>query len=239
MAKAAAGPLKEIGLSGVGRIVVRPGTSDEAVVRQIFSEGQLDLSPYQQHSWTKSRYDNMVSAGQVPLIVDCGSNIGLSSIFFATQFPKARIIAIEPAADNVEIANINTANWPQIETIPAAVHDTATSLKIEDAGAEKWAYRMVEGHVGEGGVAAVTINDIVARVGASTLLLVKIDIEGGESALFRSNLEWLDKTGMLIIELHDWMLPGQFSSSTFFKAIEGRRFEMIQHGEHQCFYFET
>ena len=37
--------------------------------------------------------------------------------------------------------------------------------------------------------------------------LIKIDIEGGESELFEKNIEWIEKFPLIIIELHDWMLP--------------------------------
>ena len=34
-----------------------------------------------------------------PLIIDCGSNIGFSILFFKNQFPKARIIGFEPNSE--------------------------------------------------------------------------------------------------------------------------------------------
>jgi hypothetical protein len=123
--------------------------------------------------------------------------------------------------------------------LTAAVHDTKTALRIADSRAEKWAYRVIEADSPADSVEAVTINDIMQRHGASRLLIVKIDIEGGEHELFRSNLEWLDVTSLLIIELHDWLFPGDATSATFFKAIEGRRFEMIQIGEHLSVFFKS
>jgi hypothetical protein len=35
-------------------------------------------------------------------------------------------------------------------------------------------------------------------------LIVKIDIEGGEIELFRSNVEWIEQTPLIVFELHDW-----------------------------------
>jgi len=41
---------------------------------------------------------------------------------------------------------------------------------------------------------------------------------------------------MLVIELHDWMLPGQRSSSTFLRAIANRNFDFLHAGENVfCF----
>jgi FkbM family methyltransferase len=47
----------------------------------------------------------------------------LSALYFASHLPKARIVGIEPARDNVELARKNTAANPLIEIIEAAVHD--------------------------------------------------------------------------------------------------------------------
>src|SRR5262245_8086929 len=46
------------------------------------------------------------------VIVDAGANIGLSSIWFATQYPEAKVIAIEPNRDNFALLEENTAAYP-------------------------------------------------------------------------------------------------------------------------------
>jgi hypothetical protein len=76
------------------------------------------------------------------------------------------------------------------------------------------------------------------RHGAKRNLIVKVDIEGGEAALFRSNIGWLDHTDLLICETHDWLFPGQGTSRTLFSAIAGRKFEVIQKGEYISFFFQ-
>jgi hypothetical protein len=75
------------------------------------------------------------------------------------------------------------------------------------------------------------------RHSAKRNLIVKVDIEGGEEALFRSNIDWLDRTDLLIAETHDWLFPGQGTSRTLFSAIAGRNFEVIQKGEFISFFF--
>ncbi len=44
---------------------------------------------------------------KAPLIVDCGSNIGLSVLYFKKLFPNARILAFEPSRDTFELLNQN------------------------------------------------------------------------------------------------------------------------------------
>ena len=65
---------------------------------------------------------------------------------------------------------------------------------------------------------------------------MKIDIEGGESQLFSANTEWMNEFALIIIELHDWMLPMQGSSKPFFKAISNLDFEILQKGENLFFF---
>ena len=49
--------------------------------------------------------------------------------------------------------------------------------------------------------------------------MIKIDIEGFEKKLFERNTEWIDKFKVIIIELHDWMIPFNNQSLSFQKTI--------------------
>ena len=44
-----------------------------------------------------------------PIILDCGSHIGLSVAWFKRRFPKARITAFEPDPQNFELLQANVA----------------------------------------------------------------------------------------------------------------------------------
>lgn len=230
--------LRAVDIDGIGQVWLREGTSDEAVLEQIFHTEEFNISTAPQFAWVRAVYEELLSDGACPLIVDCGANIGLSALYFASRLPKARIVGIEPAIDNVQLAQRNTAGHPLIEIIEAAVHDTASVLEIANPEAEKFAFRMQEARAGaDRTVEAVTIGGIMERVGARRNLIVKVDIEGGEHELFRSNTGWLDHTQLLIVETHDWLFPGQGTSKTLFSAIAGRNFEVIHKGEYISFFF--
>lgn len=226
----------------VGRVWLRDGTSDPYVFNQIFQTEEFNISTAPQFAWVRAAYDRTLAAGEVPLVIDCGANIGLSSLYFAKHLPKARIVGIEPEPENVALARRNTQSHPLIEIVEAAVSDQAGSMHLVNPEAEKYAYQVRE--AGDRGdrdsplIEALTIDTIMQRSGARRNLIVKVDIEGGEQALFRSNVGWLDHTDLLIIETHDWLFPGEGTSQPLFAAIAGRKFEVIQKGEYISFFFQ-
>ena len=81
-------------------------------------------------------------------------------------------------------------------------------------------------------MAVVTVPELVARCGeGAELFIVKVDIEGFESDLFAANLEWLDQAAAVMIEPHDWLLPGSGTSTDFQKAMAERGFDLLISGE--------
>lgn len=240
--------LRAIDVERIGRVFLREGTSDKDVLEQIFFTEEFNFSTAPQFAWVRAAYDAQLAAGEVPLVIDCGANIGLSALYYAHHLPKARIVGIEPDAGNVALAQRNTAHLPLVEIIAAAVHDTPGVLEIANPDAEKFAFITREvaagGSPGAGGgtggsicVPAVTIDGLMARYGAKSVLIVKVDIEGAEATMFRSNTRWLGRCRLLTVETHDWLFPGQRTSRSLFKAVEGRDFEVIHKGEYISFFF--
>ena len=75
------------------------------------------------------------------------------------------------------------------------------------------------------------MTDAFAKVANGVPFIVKIDIEGFESDLFSTNVGWLDDVYMVIIEPHDWMLPGMKSSRSFQVAMGQHDFDIFVLGE--------
>jgi FkbM family methyltransferase len=223
-----------------GRVFVREGTSDQAVLEQIFQTEEFNISTAPQFAWVRAAYEATLARGDIPLIIDCGANNGLTCLYYAHHLPKARIVGIEPSAENVAIARKNTADLQLVEILEAAVNDTPGRFIIENPDAEAFAFITKEADADAvGGIEAVTITGILERFGASRALIVKVDIEGAEHELFRSHTSWLDHTDLLTVETHDWLFPGKGTSSTLFQAIGGRTFEVIHKGEYISFFFKS
>ncbi|MEO6581757.1 MAG: hypothetical protein ABIN68_02980, partial [Sphingomicrobium sp.] len=85
-----------IPLKGLGRIALRHGNSDMECFRQVFQQGDYSVAHLKAVQDRINRhYEAIVESGLTPVIVDAGANVGASAIWFAKQFPLARIKAIE------------------------------------------------------------------------------------------------------------------------------------------------
>jgi FkbM family methyltransferase len=213
----------------------RRGTSDEGVIQQIFKQGDYNFARLRRGAELNALY-NRIAESRPPLIIDAGANIGASSIYFAYSFPKARVVAIEPAESNFELLTANSAGTT-IECVHAALASNPGRVNVLDAGEGFWGYRTGAAETSPAGknaqsVGCVTINDIYeSHAHDCAPFMVKIDIEGGEDDLFSGNTEWVAKTPLIIIELHDWMLTGTANSRTFLQCIAGLNRDFVHIGE--------
>ncbi len=169
---------------------MRGGTSDFAAFREV-----ILFNEYGKHS----------VPGTVRTVVDCGANIGLSSLFFWKQFPEARIVAVECDSENIEIARKNLAPYDRIALVHAAVWPEAGEIGV-DRRSEAWSTRVSESASDK--VRAITINQLMVEHALDAIDLLKVDIEGAELELFRGDVSFLDKTRFVNIELHDRFRPG-------------------------------
>ena len=148
--------------------------------------------------------------------------------------PGARIVAIEPDQENFQLLCRNVEGLG-VETINAAVSSTAGRARVVDPGRGPWAYRtqpVADDDTATGAVPRITINDIFqAHTAATYPFIVKIDIEGAEADLFSGNTEWVARSPLIIVELHDWLLPKAKTSRPFLQCISQLDRDFIYHGE--------
>lgn len=207
---------------------IRTGDSDMAAIRQVFIDRQYDFSwPQHLSDRMQARYEAILAAGEKPIIVDAGANIGAAALWFGRRFPEANIVAIEPDPSNASLLRRNVAGRPHQVVLEAAVGSVPGRVSLVHEGLS-WAIRTERS---ERGIEIVTIEDAFRASGGTTPFIVKIDIEGFESDLFAANTDWIARCHAVIIEPHDWMLPGQRSSGSFQKAMGELPFEIFLQGE--------
>lgn len=178
------------------------------------------------------QYESNVIAAPA-LIVDAGANIGLSAVYFANKYPKARILSIEPNEENFRLLKRNTAGYPQVECLHGAVWPVESTIGICNDTEDQNPAGYQVGEISPGTATAVpcfTPLALLNLVGAESIDLLKIDIEGSELELFSQGSDaWLNHVRSIFIELHDAIRPG--CGQAFFRAICGRNFEYYQHFE--------
>jgi len=143
-----------------------------------------------------------------PLIIDCGSNIGMVVLYFKKIYPESRVIAFEPFEEAFDklTRNVVSNQLSSVSLHRKAVHDEEGtvllfrgendpgSLRTSTLGERIW------GQKRSVPVEAVLLSDYIVE----TVDLLKLDIEGAESRV----LEELVKHGKLplirelIVEYH-------------------------------------
>ena len=197
------------------KVAIRVNTSDIQVFKQMFFAND---SNYDIHMDIKPK-----------IIVDGGANAGYASIYFANKYPDAQIIAVEPEVSNVEILRENTASYQNIRVLQAGIWNRRAFLKIRNQEDEHWAFQVQESECHEGAIEAITIEDIMKLSRTEFIDILKLDIEGAEKEVFSGRQDWLDKVGILIIELHDKFKPG--CSQAFYSAVSQFNFKKFHKGE--------
>jgi FkbM family methyltransferase len=179
---------------------------------------------------------------QPKTILDAGANIGLASIHFANRFPEATILALEPENSNFELLKQNAAPYPKIMPVRGALWSENCSIELVAPGAHKewnkWGFRTKsaganKATTSDGRVEGMTVDRILRDHSIDFLDVLKVDIEGAEKEVFTDASAWIDKVGMVIIELHESFKPG--CNRAFYHATQGFNVEW-QQGEN---YFVT
>jgi FkbM family methyltransferase len=155
---------------------------DVLVVREVFVDGDYrlprDLSPAQ--------------------ILDIGANTGVSVRFLRAMFPEAGITAVEPDPANFKRLQEN-ADDARLVQAAVAVEPGLGTFYVADEG---WGSSLRERHDARPvAVEILTVADLVADTGGSTVGLLKVDIEGGEWPLLEAGA-LQDAADCIVGELH-------------------------------------
>lgn len=203
---------------------------DYATSQQIYGADDYGTSKLKRHHEIQSFYKQIIESGLSPLIIDCGGNIGLASKYFSQNYSLAKVVCIEPDTKNIEQAKVNNSST-NIDFLRAAIGAESGSGEILDPGLGNNAYRISASSNGETDI--FSVNYLLEKYPKNnyTPFIIKIDIEGFEEDLFSTNVEWINLFPLLIIELHDWMLPRSSNSKNFLHAISKLDRDFVYIGE--------
>ena len=168
-------------------------------------------------------------------IIDGGGNIGLTACFFASKYPGATIISVEPNTENFNLLQLNCKPYSNIHALKCGIWKKNTQLKIENTNAGNNSFTVTETEeAGSETLKAVTVLSLMEQFNLPHIDVLKLDIEGSEKEVFEMDFEkWLPVTKVLIIELHDKMKKG--CSHSVFNAINTYDFSFDIKGENIIF----
>lgn len=168
-------------------------------------------------------------------IIDLGANVGLSCRYFADLYPGSHIFAVEPDAGNYNILEANTRDLVRVgrfSSLQGGVWSRTVPLLLQKPdGADGFTtFQVSELDAGpvEGSVDGYSMEDILAQSGFDRIDLVKMDIEGSETAVFAGNLSWLDRTRALAVEFHG----DSRTRSGFDTIMHERGFSIVEGNRH-------
>ncbi|MGH7056697.1 MAG: FkbM family methyltransferase, partial [Acetobacteraceae bacterium] len=115
-------------------VSLRRNTSDLATFEQVFANNAFNLRRSARWHDILALYDGLVRQG-TPLILDLGANVGLVSLYFAKNWPGARIVAVEPETQNYCLMRDNLSGLANVLLLHAAAASEDGSVRIVDPGA--------------------------------------------------------------------------------------------------------
>jgi FkbM family methyltransferase len=205
---------------------------DLLVFDQVFVDRQYETSFFAHHDGLLAFYNGVIGSERAdqsdaqPLILDFGSNNGMSAEFFRLYWPESQVVGIEPDLENL---NLSIKNSPSSTFIHGAVSNSDELISISNAGSDHWGFR-VRSDKG-GGIQGYSVPTLLKKFPSAIPFIAKFDVEGFESRIFEGNTDWIDLFPLIVIELHDWMLPGESNSRSFLNAISGRDRDFVIRGE--------
>ena len=138
-------------------------------------------------------------------IIDCGSNIGLSILYFHSLFPHAKIIGFEPDQDIFAFLKYNISQFPElknIELINKGVWSKIETLYFNNEGADAGRIAYNDGAVRKAHtmITTVPLSPYINR----KVNFLKIDIEGAEVEVLNEIEHKLDLVEKIFIEFHSF-----------------------------------
>ncbi|MGM0411165.1 MAG: FkbM family methyltransferase, partial [Bacillota bacterium] len=214
-------------------IYLRKTVADRSIFWQCIVEQQYGIFKFPQKKRLMSTYNGLVEEGLQPVIIDCGGNIGLSTLYLAIQYPEAKIYTIEPDEDNFEILRKNTAFLGErVVALKGGIWNESQNLRIVNPESGSTSFRVTSAVRNScEAVQAFTINEICEIAGVQYPFIVKIDIAGAQNKLFEKNTKWVRGTHLIMLELDDWLMPWKGTSRNFFSCVSQYPFDYLIDGE--------
>lgn len=179
-------------------VLYRPGTTDPFVLYQVMLRTGKKAEYYLPPPFNPKT------------ILDVGSNIGASILYFHRQFPDASIFGFEPHPETFRILENNVADIPNVVVfnygLGATNQRVAARAEKANFGGFSTGVRPVNGSQAVDNVECDIrrLDDVLREIGIAKVDLIKIDCEGAEADVFSALPdEILNDCQWIVGEFHD------------------------------------
>jgi FkbM family methyltransferase len=143
------------------------------------------------------------------VIYDLGANVGVSSLFFASLYPKATIYGFEPLPENFEVCSLNYRGIPNPSQVFPWAIGSKSGQAIFDCKNDSRGGRLKSTlpdpnlqTIAQIQVKIVSIADLIGKEGLPPPDLLKIDVEGAEYDVLEGLAGYEDSVGSIYLETH-------------------------------------
>jgi FkbM family methyltransferase len=159
----------------------------------------------------------------VRTVVDLGSHVGVSVLWFRALYPNAEIVAVEPHPETFRRLQRNVGNLQRVHLVHAAVGDSDGPRALF-ASDESWAASLLPQPALEraGQVICRRLDGVLAELGLESVDVLKVDVEGAEHEVL-STFAGLSGVRTLVCEYHREL--NRMDAFAFMRTLEG--FELL------------
>lgn len=216
-----------------GYLTMRTNSTDLLLVESMLIGKLVDGKWVGEYNQVEE-YINKLGKREV-IIIDAGANIGLFSRLMLKENSRSKIYAVEPEENNYQFLKTNTKGY-NAEALWGGIwsHDCKLKVIARDTGDWGFIVKEVNDDSDSFSINAVSIGSLIKKYNLKRIDLVKMDIEGSEYEIFKSNsLEWLDICSAIVIETHDHIIKG--SDALVNKVLLEKGFRKFTYEENQLF----
>lgn len=142
-----------------------------------------------------------------PRIIDGGANVGLATLYWKREYPKAQITAFEPGPEVFGALkyNMRSHGYDEVETIQKGLWKEEGTIKFEmdNASSGHFSRFPVTDSVDSTEVSVTPLTPYLDQ----HIDMLKLDIEGAEVEVLLAAKDRLDRVENLFVEYHSY--PGE------------------------------
>jgi FkbM family methyltransferase len=168
-------------------------------------------------------------------IVDLGSHVGSSILYFACRYPGARILGVEADPDTLSRLRANVGGLPGVELVNVAVAGGNGVVSFFPSR-KTWGSTARPGEVHGAAITvpARSLDRLLEDARVEHVDLLKIDVEGSEYETLRAAESLETRIGAIVGEFHVFMPAVAREEAAFFDLLKG--FEVSRARDGQLFF---